>query len=88
MVLTASSASWFLPTRASLVPSEARWVAAPAPIPELAPVMRRTLPEREETLPAMLTTNKCGGVTLPPSLSCSGVNNMLYSSQAVLVKLE
>ena len=55
LVLTASSASWFLPTRASLVPSAARWVAAPAPIPELAPVMRRTLPEREETLPAMLT---------------------------------
>ena len=88
LVFTASSASWFLPTRASLVPSVARWAAAPAPIPELAPVMRRTLLEREETLatlPAMLTDyfNKCDS---PSLLSCSGVNNVLYSSQAAVTE--
>ena len=58
LLLTDSSASCFLPTRASLVLSPARWTAAPAPIPELAPVISSTLSEREEilsALPTMLT---------------------------------
>ena len=41
----------FLATRANRVPKDARWTETPAPIPELAPVIRRTLPVRELSLP-------------------------------------